>query len=397
MILLVSAHFPPEPVTAATLCYDLAKSLSKDHKVKVISPAPSRPLGFNFKKEKQVNNGNFEHELLKSYTYPKSTFTGRMYESYSFGIHAAKYIKENNSCIKSVYVLAWPLLAQYLIVRMCQKLSIPCVTHVMDIYPESLANKLPAIKNIVYHFLLPIDKYILQKSDWVITISSNMRKRLINTRKLNNNRVKIVHTWQNDEIFFSYKAPQSQSSNDSSFTFMFLGCLSKSAALEIVIKAFKKSKLKNARLVIAGNGSEKEYLISLTKNHPNKNIEFRDAPLHQVPMIQDQADVLILGLRKNTAHFAMPSKLPAYMFSKKPVIASVEENSATANAIKKANCGWTVTPEDTDKLKELLQNVISIPKEKLNWYGKNGFSFAEENFSKHKNLNKLVSLIKETL
>jgi len=52
MILLVSAHFPPESVTAATLCYDLAVTLSDHQNVKVITPEPSRLLGFKFQ------NGN---------------------------------------------------------------------------------------------------------------------------------------------------------------------------------------------------------------------------------------------------------------------------------------------------------------------------------------------------
>ncbi|MBI9063360.1 MAG: glycosyltransferase family 4 protein [Marinilabiliaceae bacterium] len=396
MILLVSAHFPPEPVTAATLCYDLASALSKKQKVKVITPKPSRPLGFNFEKD-VIHSGKFEHHILKSNTCPKSTFIGRMRESYSFGIHAANYIYKNHATIKCVYVLAWPLLAQYLIVRATRKYSIPTVTHVMDIYPESLANKLPALKKLVFTFLLPVDKYILQNSSKVITISSNMRERLIKSRKLMCENVEIVHTWQNDELFFNYSQSRQLRQNNSLFTFMFLGCLSKSAALEIIILAFKISGLKDARLIIAGNGSEKEYLVSLTQNYPDLNIEFWNAPLHKVPEIQDQADVLILSLRKNTAHFAMPSKLPAYMFSKKPVIASVEENSATAKAIKKANCGWTVMPEDPDKLEKVLKDVVSIPRNELYKYGDNGFSFAEENFSKEKNLRRLVELINKTL
>jgi len=32
MILYASAHFPPEPVTAATLCHDLAMAMSEERK-----------------------------------------------------------------------------------------------------------------------------------------------------------------------------------------------------------------------------------------------------------------------------------------------------------------------------------------------------------------------------
>jgi glycosyltransferase involved in cell wall biosynthesis len=374
----------------------LAVVLSEKQHVKVITPEPSRPLGFDFRM-RQGHQTKFEHHILKSFTCPKSTFLGRMRESFSFGLHAARYIKAHHTSIDCVYVLAWPLFAQFLIVRAARKFSIPAVTHVMDLYPESLANKLPVIKQVVNTLLLPIDKYILQNSSVVITISANMRDRVVKTRQLESEKVEIVHTWQNDDLFFNFTQPAYSLADKSLFTFMFLGCLSKSAALEVVIHAFKISNLKNARLVIAGNGSEKDFLESFSRKYPDLNIEFWDAPLRNVPEIQDVADVLILSLRRNTAHFAMPSKLPAYMFSKKPVIASVEENSATAKAIQQANCGWTMMPENPEKLAKVFNDVVAIPRNSLQVFGNNGFLFAKENFSKEKNLMRLVSLIHKTL
>ncbi len=397
MILLVSSHFPPEPVTAATLCYDLAMSLSEKNKVQVITPEPTRPLGFRFK-----NNGHHKnkisHHILKSYTCPKSSFVGRMRESISFGKHAAEFVRKHHKEIKTIYVLAWPLFAQYQIVKVAKEYKIPAITHVMDIYPESLVNKLPLFKRTVFTLLLPIDKFILQNSSKVITISSNMKEMLVKTRRLENKNVEVIHNWQNDDIFLQYNERQNKNEEDLEnrpFTFMFLGCLSKSAALEIIILAYKISKLHHARLIIAGSGSEKEYLKSLVNGNREFKVEFWDAPLNKVPEIQNQADVLILGLRKNTALFAMPSKLPAYMFSKKPIIASVEENSAIASAIHNAKCGWTVSPEDPKKLEKLLRYVYATPKDYLKQFGVNGFDYAFEKFSRKSNLHKLATVISE--
>ncbi len=399
MILLISSHFPPEPVTAATLCYDLAVSLAEKNDVQVITPEPTRPLGFQFAGN-NTENGKVKHQILKSYTCAKSTFIGRMRESISFGKHAVDFVRRNHKSIESIYILAWPLFAQYQIVKVAKEFSIPSVTHVMDIYPESLVNKLPILKKSFFKLLLPMDKYILQNSSKVITISSNMKDILVKTRVLIDDNVEVIHNWQNDDIFLKYqdqKKNENREKSDSIFTFMFLGCLSKSAALEIIILAYKISALKNTRLVIAGSGSEKEYLTSLVNGNQDIKIEFWDAPLHKVPEIQNKADVLILGLRKNTALFAMPSKLPAYMFSQKPIIASVEEDSATATAIQDAKCGWTVDPEDPRKLEKVLRSAYETPKEQLQQYGINGFSYAFEKFSRKNNLQKLTNSIYNTL
>ena len=47
-IIIVSAVFPPEQVTSALMTYDIAKELSKNYKVTVLRPRPTRPIGAHF-------------------------------------------------------------------------------------------------------------------------------------------------------------------------------------------------------------------------------------------------------------------------------------------------------------------------------------------------------------
>jgi glycosyltransferase involved in cell wall biosynthesis len=395
MILFASAHFPPEPVTAATLCHDLANALSDKRAVMVITPRPSRPFGFSFENTPPCQ-GKFEHLVLGSFTCPKSTLIGRMLESYSFGRHAAAFIRKNHTEIACIYVLAWPLLAQYFIVKASRKYSIPSVTHIMDIYPESLINKLPLLKKIIFSLLLPLDKSILQNTTRVITISPGMKNKLTKTRKLESDKIDIVYTWQNDAFFQNYWNSSQPRSNDAPFTFMFLGSLSATAAIEVIILAYRIGGFKNARLIIAGNGAEKDHLMALSRNGDHSVIEFWDAPASRVPEIQGQADVLLLSLRKNTSHYAMPSKLPAYMFSKRPIIACAEEESDIARSIKQAKCGWIVQPEDQHALAGAMMAAAAASRQDLRQYGENGYHYAQQYFSKEKNLGELASIILET-
>ncbi len=174
---------------------------------------------------------------------------------------------------------------------------------------------------------------------------------------------------------------------------MFLGSLSKTAGIQLLINAFILSGIDKVRLVIAGNGSEKESLITQVKGNNVGTIEFWDAPMLEVPEIQDKADVLLLSLVKGAAQFALPSKLAAYMFSGKPIIACVDEESDTADAIREANCGWIIPPENTNALSQIMQMVISLPINELRNLGENGFNYAMENYSKSKNLNKILAHI----
>ena len=392
MILIISATFPPEPVVAASMTLDLAEALAEKRNVVIITPEPSRPMGFSFGNENPKNK-KFEHIILKSFTYPKSKLAGRMLESYSFGKHAADYIRREHKRIQCCYVNAWPLIAQFMIIRILKSYSIPSVTHIQDIYPECFTKKVAVIGNLLQKLCLPLDRYILCNSAKVITISDGMKNHLVMTRDLEETKVVVVHNWQDEELFIRSIKSGSDKTESSIFTFMFLGNLSVTAAINILIYAFGTSGIQNSRMIVAGSGSEKEKLISLADNFQGINIEFRDAIRQKVPEIQDEADVLLLSLKKDAARFALPSKLLAYMFSAKPIIACVESESDIARAIELSDCGWVIPPENHEALINIMRIVISIPRHELNRHGENGFKYATENFSREKNLMKLVSVI----
>jgi glycosyltransferase involved in cell wall biosynthesis len=392
MILLISGVFPPEPVVSASISFDLALYLSKYKVVKVISPKPSRPYGFSYKNILKQNFG-FEHIIVNSFTYPKSNIFGRILESFSFGTEAANFIKNQKEKIDCIYINAWPLLAQYLIVRAAKKYSIPTVLHVQDIYPESLLDKLPFLKNFFIKILLPLDKYILRNSTEIIAISSKMRSYLIESRKIDENRIKVFYNWQDEKRFLDFVTYKEKRSDNFKRTFMFLGSLNRTAAIDNIINAFHKSNLSNCRLVIAGSGSEKEKLISLVNRLSNPGIEFWDAPFDKVPEIQDKADVMILSLRKGSSLYSLPSKFPAYLYSSKPVIACVDEESDVSETIKKAECGWVVEPDNINELSDQFLNIAEIPRSVLTQMGLKGKEYALKDYSKETNLKRLVDVI----
>ncbi len=393
-ILIITAAFPPEPVVTSHLSHDIATLLAIKNEVTVLCPKPSRPFGSDYSNYCfQTDQALYKRIQLSSFTSPGYSLLGRFMESFSIGKQSETHIRNNHSNIDVLYINTWPLFGQYFAIHAAKKFNLPVAIHIQDIYPESLMAKLPLFKKLVFKFLLPIDKYIQQNAAKIITISSGMRSLLIRTRGLEEQNVHIVYNWQNEERFIEYHRNKMVELEDRLFTFMFLGSLNVTAAVHVLIKAYIKANLMNTRLVIAGNGPEKENLIYLAKSHLNMNIEFWDAPVQKIQKIQDQADVLLLSLIKGAAQYALPSKLPAYLFSKKPVIASVDEFSDTSKIIISANCGWTVPPEDIERLAKVMQNAVLFNPEILFAMGNNGFNYALENLSKSRNLRKITSII----
>lgn len=393
-VIIISAVFPPEPLVTAFLSYDLANNLSKDINVTVLSPNPSRPFGYELSLTSYANN-NFRHTILNSYTHPKSEFIGRFRESYSFGRACAKYIKTNHKDIDVIYMNTWPIFGQYLALKEAKKNKIPIIVHIQDIYPEAFTQKLPVIlKGLINLFLFPLDRYITSNSTSIVTISQGMKNKLIATRKIHSSKIEVIYNWQDESKFSSEVV---NTSSEAITHFMFLGSLGPVANIDNLVSAFALLNQEEIQLTIAGEGSEKAYLKDMVKDLSVKNIKFISAPSSEVGKIQATADILILSLRKGAARLALPSKLTAYMLSGKPIIASVDYDSDTANVIREASCGWIIEPENPQALAAKIIEVIKFQPTLLQKMGLAGREYAEKHFTKHVNLNKLASIIKKTL
>ena len=395
-VLLISAVFPPEPIVSASLSKDIASELAKENNVTVLCPTPTRPHGFDF--DNEIDAKDYKVVRLNSYTCSASKIVGRFKESYSFGKHCYKYIAENKKNIDVIYANTWPLLAQYFTVKAAKKYKTPIIIHVQDVYPESLSNKIPLLSFLFNFILLPLDKYVLQNTTRIIAISSKMKNYLVKTREIKSVKIEVVQNWQDEEAFIKYEMPINLAHvSNKPFTFMYLGNIGPVAGIDLLIEAFVKSELKNCRLVIAGSGSQKEILQEKVNSLKLTTIEFCEVPNGKVPEIQAQADVMLLPIKRGAAASSIPSKLPAYMFSKKPIIASVDQDSDTARVINAACCGWVLPPENILSLSEMIKQVVSTSNEVLLEKGKKGFGYAIENLSKKNNLAKMVKCITDVI
>ena len=396
-ILIISCVFPPEPVVSAMLSEDIATGLSEEKRVVVLCPRPTRPKGFHFS---QINaREDYKVVHLKSFTYARSSLLGRLYESYSFGKYCAKYINNHAQEFRLIYINSWPLFSQFRIIKSAKKFNIRSVIHIQDIYPESLINKLPFCKKIALKILLPIDKYSLRNATHIICISENMKLFLQSTRKIPAEKFTVIPNWQNEEKFISYRSlnARQRSGLRESLTFMYLGNNGPLAGVDHLIKSFIRANISNAKLIVAGAGSKTDACKKLVSDLNGDGIEFLTVPEGKVAEIQDLADVMLLPVKKNGAMSSIPSKLPAYMFSAKPIIGSLDLQSDTAKAIIQSGCGIVVEPENETELINAMKEVSKWSKQVLEEKGNAGFEYGMLHFSKKENLNKVISIIEYSI
>lgn len=394
-ILIISAVFPPEQVTSALLNYDMAKELSKKYNVTVLRPYPTRPIGMKFDYD-GLKGEPFKTVLIESYTHPQSQLIGRFRESYDFGKKCAAYIKKHHKDIDVIYNGPWQLFGVYIVARTAVKYKIPYIMTVQDIYPESILtghNYPKLIQWSVKTLLMPMDKYYTRHAEKVRTISKEMAEYMSKTRHLPLNHYLALDNWQNEEDFVNLPKHK----KGDKLIFSYVGSMNLHSNVELIIQSFSEANIENSELRLYGGGNRKEQCVQLAKTLGGNNIIFDQVSRDKVPAIQNEADVLVLALPKGNGGLCLPSKLTSYMLSGKPVLASIDKNSASVRYINEARCGITVEPDNKETLKEGFIKFGQLSDSELNAMGENSKTFADANLTRKANLPKLVSLFDDII
>lgn len=393
-LLIISAVFPPEQVTSAYLNYDLAKALAKDYKVTVLRPRPTRPIGTSF--DEGWSDPDFETVLIDSYTHPKSELKGRFKESRDFGKKTVEYIKAHINEIDFVYNDGWQLFSLNIVAKACVKYNIPYIVPIQDIYPECLltkANYPGIVKKTIEAVLKPIDKYYQKHAYRVRTISDEMADYLSSTRKIDREKYLVVNNWQNDDDF---KILPETEKNDK-LVFEYVGSINVHANVDLMIKAFAEAKIPNSELRIYGGGNQKEACQQLVKDMDLKNVSFGFVSRNEIPTVQAAASVLLLALPTGNGNLCLPSKLTSYLLSRKPVLASVDQDSSTKRILEGEGCGKTVVPDDKDALINGFRFFATLTDEEREKMGKKSREYALHNLTREVNLSLVIESIKKAL
>jgi glycosyltransferase involved in cell wall biosynthesis len=94
-----------------------------------------------------------------------------------------------------------------------------------------------------------------------------------------------------------------------------------------------------------GNGNRRQALVQATTGLAN--VEIRDpVPPDQLFAVLLAADLLLVSERSDGADITVPSKLTSYFAAARPVLAVVDEGSATAGELQRSGAGVLVDPGD---------------------------------------------------
>lgn len=139
--------------------------------------------------------------------------------------------------------------------------------------------------------------------------------------------------------------------------------------------------LKKLKIDLAEQIISKEVLII-----PQQKIE-------DIPSFTDKADYLYVSLNNNPLFKrTVPAKLQGYMTAKKPILGRIGGEGATI--IKESNCGYFVTSDSVEQLKNMLLKISKLKSDKRDHLANNGLLYYNENFHSAIRKEQLLEIIK---
>ena len=170
---------------------------------------------------------------------------------------------------------------------------------------------------------------------------------------------------------------------DEKFVVLFAGNVGMSQGLDTVLEAAGLLRdVPGLLFAIVGNGASKPALVAQAEKMGLLNVEFLPYQSYdQVPLLYSSADIGLIPLRRGFSSDSVPSKLFTIMGVARPVIASVDAHSETADVIQAGRCGLCLEPEDPQALADAVLRLYS-DKALAAEMGRSGRQYVEAHYTR---------------
>lgn len=176
------------------------------------------------------------------------------------------------------------------------------------------------------------------------------------------------------------------------FNVVFAGNLGSAQSLETIVAAASilLERHSDIRIIFVGSGSRLSWLQAEIERQNLHNVQIAGRfPSDAMPAIFRQASALLatLGGAPNLSR-TVPSKIPSYLASGRPIIACV--NGEGARIIREAGAGLTVPAEDAKSLAAAIVTLREMTPEQRTVMAEAGRTYFDEHFSPRKLAHELV-------
>ena len=400
-VMLVTSSYPPEVRSSSHLMQELAESLrERGHKITVATTYPYYNLSADNEKTSfsRITVENDIKVLRIKTPHPHSP--NHLIRGFSqiilphiFFLNIKMFIKHK---IDVVIVYSPPLTLAEVGSKLQSLYGAKFILNVQDIFPQN-AIDLGVIKNqILIRLFEWIEKSAYKHADALTVHSENNMHFLINRKGVPKEKLFVVHNWIDVKPYENSSRTgrfrESFGIKDK-FNFLFAGVMGPSQGLELIVRiANRLRNLPDLCFLFVGNGTEKRKLMKMVLNYRLENVFFKAfVSKEEYPFLVKDADVGLVCLSSKNKTPVVPGKILGYMAASVPVLALLNKESDGHFIVRDSRCGYSVVSDNEDKAVELVLKIYE-EKSKINDYGRNGFNYVLNHFTKDLCIDQLEKL-----
>jgi colanic acid biosynthesis glycosyl transferase WcaI len=354
-IVIVSAHYAPDPTTTATYLTWIAEGLQTEHEVLVISgtahSASSGDSAQNKPRVVEVKMWTPEKDALVKRSIAIILFSVRMFFA------ALKHVHRNDVtlCVTTPFALPYP-------VTLATKLRhASAILLIYDLYPEALVVAgLVRPKSLITKAIRFANRILFGALDGIITIGRDAEAVLLTYRNVTSQKIKFVPNWALLPIGYR-EITADNSFRRRSTSELVVGLSGNIGFTHSAGTVYETAQLlkerKDIRFLLSGWGSGWKQLTEFYAKAPLDNVTLIDrVPESELEAFLSAADIWVIPYRRNVAGVSVPSRIYNLLAVGRPVIVAAEAHSEAALIVKEQDIGWVVNPEDP---LELAQAILS--------------------------------------
>lgn len=236
--------------------------------------------------------------------------------------------------------------------------------NVQDTFPQNtIYSGTLSEKSLPYRLLKAVQNYAYKNSDYIITISEDMKELLVNDCGVDPSKVEVVYNWSYGDKAYDLASLNVEAVShifrEGYFNVVYAGNIGMMQNVDVIIEAAKL--LKDHQSIwfqIIGNGVYRDKLQARVQEYGIKNISFLPMqPAELAPSIYGLAGVNVIPLKQGVYKTALPSKTATCMACQKPVIFAIGKKSEFGKRVAEETGCLLV---DSDDAKELADAITMI-------------------------------------
>jgi glycosyltransferase involved in cell wall biosynthesis len=397
-ILVISQYFWPEKFHINNVCEEL-KHIG--HRVQILTGKPNYPFGKIFKGYKKEGNYIEKYKNIDVFRVPlqprkKSTSFDLLRNYLSFIINASyyglkfKFAKFDTILFFGTSPITSAIPAIFFKLLYKKKL----ILWVQDLWPQSLMSTGHIKNQIILKFVNYIVKFIYYFSDKIL-IQSILFEKYISKQT---NKKKLLY------LPNSFKIPKSklklkfnhEELLKKNFCITFAWNIGKAQDLNTLIMVAKNlQKIKKLKIIIIGDGSDKQKLKKIVALNKIKNVYFLGSYNQDyVYEIYKKSSSLYVSLKNDkTLNLTIPYKLQSYLSAGKIVIGAV--SGITKKIITNNKLGFCCKNNNLKRLEHIILKVYNLSNKEKKIIEKNSYNYFKKNFELKNTVKKLSNLIND--